>query len=253
MQQPLPTIVAHLDSLLRVKEVPDDDRALNGLQVDGGQAAVGQVAVAVDACYASIDAAAGLGADLLIVHHGLFWGGLEPITGRHGRRVRRLLDAGLSLYSAHNPLDLHPELGNNTVLARDLDLSALEPFGMWRGVHVGCGGSVTTTRADLAQRLQGLLGVEPHVIATGPDQVRRVAVVTGAGSSTLAEARDGGYDTLITGEAPHHAYLDAEEWGLNLILAGHYATETVGVQALGRHLEGQFGLPWQFLDHPTGL
>ena len=249
----LSTVVAHLDAILRIREIPDDARALNGLQVDGGGDDVSRVAVAVDACQASIDSAAMAGADLLIVHHGLFWGGLEPLTGRHGRRVRRLMGAGLSLYGAHNPLDLHPELGNNALLARDLGLAALEPFGVWLGVQVGFGGALSTTRAELARRIAARVGTTPQVIATGPEQVRRVAVVTGAGSSTLREARDAGYDTLVTGEAPHHAYFDAEEWGLNLMLAGHYATETIGVRALGQHLEVQFGLPWQFIDHPTAL
>ena len=246
-------LVDHLDRLLNVHEVPDDDRALNGLQVDAGKAEVDRVAVAVDACLATIDAAARAGAGILIVHHGLFWGGLEPLTGRHGRRVRNLVGSGVSLYAAHNPLDLHPELGNNAVLARDLGIKSIVPFGSWKGVHVGCGGSLEVGRDELANRLAERLGARPQVIATGPEAVRRVAVITGAGSSTLAEARNAGYDTLVTGEAPHHAFLDAEEWGLNLVLAGHYATETVGVQAVARHLEQQFGLPWEFIDHPSGL
>ncbi|MEX0692232.1 MAG: Nif3-like dinuclear metal center hexameric protein [Gemmatimonadales bacterium] len=246
-------LVAALDVQLRVVDVPDHPNALNGLQVDAGRQAVSKVAVAVDACLATIEAAAKSGAEVLIVHHGLFWGGAQPITGRHGLRLRRLIESGISLYSAHLPLDLHPELGNNAILARELGLTDLTPFGTFEGNRIGFGGAADVTLVELANCLTRAVGATPRVIATGPERVRRVAVVTGGGSSCLKEAVDEGYDTLVTGEAPHHAYFDAEEWQTNLVLGGHYATETIGVKALGRHIETQFGVPWVFLDHPTGL
>ena len=249
----LTDIVRYLDSTLDVREVPDSARAVNGLQLETGTDEVVRVAAAVDACQAAIDGAVAANADLLLVHHGLFWNGLEPLTGRHGRRVRAALAGGLSIYGAHIPLDLHPRFGNNAVLARDLHLTAVQPFGMHEGVAIGCAGQLDMPREELAQRLESLVGARPHVVATGPERVRRVGIVTGAGSSALGEAADRGLDTLITGEAPHHAYFDAEEAGLNLILGGHYATETVGVKALAAHLAERFGVEWVFIDHPTGL
>ncbi|HEX9730334.1 MAG TPA: Nif3-like dinuclear metal center hexameric protein [Gemmatimonadales bacterium] len=245
-------LVSYLDQFLRVSELPDDPRALNGLQVESGRP-VRRLAAAVDACQVVIDRAAAVGANMLLVHHGLFWGGVEPLTGRHGRRVRALVEAEMALYSAHIPLDCHPEVGNNAVLAAELGVREPRPFGAYDGIAIGVAGSLNLPLNELADRLEGRLGQAPVVIGAGPTTAGVVAIVTGAGSEFLREARDSGVDTLITGEAPHHAYLDAEEWGINLVLGGHYATETVGVQALARHLEQRYGLPWEFLDHPTGL
>lgn len=242
----------YLGDYLRIAVTPDNPRALNGLQV-ANTGSVSRIAAAVDACQATIDQAAERGADLLLVHHGLFWGGLEPLTGRHGRRVRRLIEADVALYAAHLPLDCHPDVGNNAVLARDLGLADLEPFGTYEGIEVGWAGRWTGALDDLTGRIAERLGVRPRVIAKGPERVARVGIVTGGASGLLREARDAGIDTFLTGEGPHHTFFDAEEWGLNVIYAGHYATETVGVQALAAHLEQEFGLPWEFIDHPTGL
>ena len=249
---PLTTLTEYLDNYLNVAGVADDRRALNGLQVENS-GSVARVAAAVDACQAAIDGAAAVGADFLLVHHGLFWAGLEPIVGRHARRVRALLEHDIALYGAHIPLDCHPDVGNNAVLARDLGLRNAEWIGDYDGVSICVAGDLETTRDALVVRLAERLHTTPHVVATGPDAVRRVAIVTGAGSSMLAAAREAGVDTFITGEGPHHVYFDAEESGMNLILAGHYATETVGVQELARHLEEKFGLSWSFIDHPTGM
>jgi dinuclear metal center YbgI/SA1388 family protein len=225
---------------------------VNGLQVEG-TGEVARVMGAIDACQASIEAAAAWRADLLLVHHGLFWGGLLPIRGRLGRRVRTLITNGVALYSAHLPLDCHPEVGNSAVLARDLGIRSPAPFGWYEGVEIGVTGAMEVSMGELAGRIARTLGVEPHVIAKGPEWVSRVAVVTGAASSLLGEARDRGIDTFVTGEGPHHTFFDAEEWGLNLVYAGHYATETVGIQALGRHLRDRFAVEFEFFDHPTGL
>jgi len=254
MAATLEELTRHLDGYLHIAELPDDRRALNGLQLENS-GRVTRILGAVDACQATIDAAAERHADLLLVHHGLFWGGLQAAVGRHGRRLRALISHDIALYSAHLPLDRHPEVGNNAVLARALGVEALEPFGRADGEReIGWAGPLELPLAELVGRIERRLGVPPlRVVATGPDPLRRVAVVTGAGSGLLAEARDRGIDTLVTGEGPHHAYFDAEEWGLNLILAGHYASETVGVQALGAHLAERFGLPFEFFDHPTGL
>jgi dinuclear metal center YbgI/SA1388 family protein len=248
----LSEVVTYLDDYLRVGEVPDASYALNGLQVEN-RGTVGRVAAAVDACQATIDAAADQSAGLLLVHHGLFWSGLEPLTGRHARRVRRLLEGDVALYAAHLPLDVHPEVGNNAVLARSLGLEDLSRFGDYRGEAIGVLGSADLSVSQLVGRLQEILGVDPHVIAAGPDRVARVGVITGGAGDMIRQAKDAGADTFLSGEGTHHTHFDAEEWGLNVIYAGHYATETVGVKALAQHLQNRFGLPWQFVDHPTGL
>jgi len=248
----LAEVTAYLDGYLRIRDVEDSRNAMNGLQVEN-DGTVSRLAVAVDACQATIDRAVERGANLLLVHHGLFWGGLEPVVGRHARRLRALLQHNLALYSAHIPLDLHPEVGNNAVLARRLGITAPSFFGDYLGQELGVVGELPTTREDLGARVEQLLGVEPHVIATGPSEVKRVAVISGGGGGMIAEAARAGADTYVTGEGTHHTYFDAEELGVNVIYAGHYATETLGVQALAEHVEHRFGLPWEFLDHPTGL
>ena len=248
----LKELVDYLDAYLRISEIGDYPEAINGLQVENS-GSVARLAVAVDACQAVIDRASVLGADLLLVHHGLFWRGLEPLTGRHGLRVRKLVQSDTALYSAHLPLDLHPDVGNNAVLARMLRLRGVEPFAETKGQAIGLSGQLSLSLRDFTARVSSSLGVEPRVIAAGPDRVDRVGVVTGGGGSFIERARDAGLDTYLTGEGAHHTYFDAEEWGLNVVYAGHYATETVGVKALAEHIEARFSLPWDFIDHPTGM
>ncbi|UCD24039.1 MAG: Nif3-like dinuclear metal center hexameric protein, partial [Gemmatimonadota bacterium] len=237
---------------LRTSEISDYAEAVNGLQVENS-GSVTRLAVAVDACQAVIDRAVDIGADLLLVHHGLFWRGLEPLSGRHGRRIRKLVRSDIAVYSSHLPLDVHPEVGNNVVLARMLGLEPTEPFAEAHGQHIGLSGYLSLSLHDFTALVTSCLGVEPMVIAGGPQRVTRVGVVAGAGGSFIEQARDIGLDTYLTGEGSHHTYFDAEEWGLNLIYAGHYATETVGVKALAGHIEEVFGLPWDFIEHPTGM
>ena len=248
----LTALVSYLDGYLRVAEVPDAPHAVNGLQV-ANTGAVSRVAAAVDLCEATVRMAAEQGADLLLVHHGLFWGGLQPLTGRAHRRVAGLIAKNVALYSAHLPLDLHPEVGNNAVLARQLGVSLRGEFGEEYGVRIGVWGEVDVTRDALERQLAALTGSAPRLMAFGPDRVRRVGVVTGAAGSMIAQAVAAGLDTFVTGEGPHHTFFDAEELKVNVFYAGHYATETVGVKALAEHLHERFQLPWTFLDHPTGL
>lgn len=252
MPTELAAVTSYLDTYLRIREIPDAPNALNGMQVENS-GTVARVAAAVDACQATIDAAADRGANLLLVHHGLFWAGLEPVTGRHARRLRRLLTSDIALYAAHVPLDCHPEVGNNVVLARMLGLESLSRFGDYHGTAIGIAGRLDVPRQELVERLRACLGVEPHLIAAGPESVQRVGIITGGGGGEIRQARDAGVDTYVTGEGAHHTHFDAEEWSLNVVYAGHYATETVGVKALAGHLEQRFGLPWEFIDHPTGL
>jgi dinuclear metal center YbgI/SA1388 family protein len=245
-------LAAYLDDYLAIRDIADYPDAYNGLQVEGRER-VERVALAVDACAATIEGAAAAHADLLLVHHGLFWGAKAPITGPRYRRLAGLIRNGIALYSCHLPLDAHPEVGNNHVLARALGLQIGGCFGEPGGAPFGVWAEAEVTRDELVRRLAETLGTEPRTIAAGPTALRRIAVVSGGAGDWVGLARDAGCDTLVTGEGPHHTFFAAEELGVNLIYAGHYATETVGVRALGEHLRAQFGLETRFLDHPTGL
>lgn len=249
---PLVEICRYLDGYLRTADVPDYPNAHNGLQVAGGRE-VRRIAVAVDAAQATIDAAVDGGADLLIVHHGLFWDGDPRITDRRYRRIKRLLDSGVALYSAHLPLDVHPEVGNNVVLAREVGIEIDGSCGEYRGAPVGVIGTLRLRREALVARLDELLGGPVRCIPGGPEVTERVAVITGGAAGEVSAARAAGADTFITGEGAHHNFFDASEGGINLLLGGHYATETWGVRALAEHLREKFGLSWTFIDHPTGL
>lgn len=245
-------LASYLDRYLQVREVPDSDYALNGLQVENS-GRLSRILCAVDACDATIAAAAARRADFVVVHHGLFWNGLQPITGRLGRKIRTLVAHDIALYAVHVPLDCHPEVGNNAVLAAELGLEGIRPFGRYKGIEIGCMGGLDLPLDDLVERIRNRLGTTPKVIAKGSARTKQAAIVTGGAAELIGEAHERGIDTFITGEGPHHSFHDAEEWGINVIYAGHYATETVGVQALGEHLRDRFGLPFEFFDHPTGL
>lgn len=249
---PLADISAFLDDYLAVRDVPDYPHALNGLQVEGPER-VSRIAAAVDASEAVI-ARVQDWADLLLVHHGLFWGGLQPLTGPHFRRVRLLVESRTALYGAHLPLDRHPEVGNAAVLARKLGLGGLRPFGDYRGSAVGWRGirNEVTVR-ELRDSLASLTGGPVRTLTGGPDRVSSVGVVTGAGASALHDAAAAGVDVLVTGEAQHHHAIEAAELGVTVLLGGHYATEVWGVRALAAVLEGRFGVRGRFVDSPTGL
>ena len=250
----LSELTRYLDDYLRLgDEVADPPEAMNGLQVESGKDEVTRIATAVDACEATIRMAAEQRADLLLVHHGLFWGGPRPLVGPAYARVAGLIKGGVALYSAHLPLDRHPEVGNNAVLARLLDITPRGEFGSYHGAPIGVWGDVDLPRDELARKLGAVLGAAPRLLPFGPERARRVGIVTGAGGSLIPQAAAAGLDTYITGEGQHWTYFDAEELGVNVFYAGHYATETVGVKALAEHVSRKFSLPWVFLDHPTGL
>lgn len=250
----LPDLVGYLDDYLAVQEIPDYPNAFNGLQVEG-KPEIRRVMTAVDVSVASVEAAAEWGADLLIVHHGLFWGGLQPIVGRHRRRLRPLLCEGISLYSVHLPLDVHIEVGNNAQLARALGWEPAERFGDYQGTPIGVVCEPQMPVQAVVARLETILRTQVKAFLFGGATAQRVGIITGSAGQTrfLMEAHRLGIDTLITGEGAHHTYLDAEELGVNLLYAGHYATETMGVRALGEHLHRVFQLEHRFFDHPTGL
>jgi dinuclear metal center YbgI/SA1388 family protein len=251
-QVELESVIGFLDTLLGVEGFPDYKGAVNGLQV-AGPGPVRQVAVAVDAAEYTVEAAVESGADLLVVHHGLFWGGAAPVTGRTYRRLSALIRGEVAVYSAHLPLDAHPEVGNCAELARALALEPEERFGQYEGRDIGFAVRLDESRAELQERVAQLLGGPVQLLAGGPDRVQRMGIVTGGGGSFIPAAAQAGLDTLLTGESSHHGYVDAREFGVNVLLGGHYRTETWGVKALGRVLAAEFGLPWEFLDHPSGL
>jgi len=245
-------IVARLDALLDVEEV--EDSSSNGLQVEGVET-VTRVALATDAAMATFARAIDLGCEMLLVHHGIIWGGIERVTGATRRRLELLLSSGLNLYAAHLPLDLHPELGNNAVLARIAGLVDTAPFGRYRGRLIGVRGTLPEPipAADLAERWRAEIGGEPRILPFGPDRVRTVGVVSGGGGSIIGEAVSSGLDCFATGEAEHVLHHEALEGGVSVICLGHYASETVGVRAVGEELERRFGVETVFVDEPTGL
>ena len=246
-------IVEYLDDYLDVRGVPDYPGAWNGLQVHC-RSPIETVRVATDACQVTIDEAARDGAQLLIVHHGLFWTDPLPITGRAYRRLKSLMDADMALYSVHLPLDIHPEIGNNVLLARALDLTTEGTFGRWSELEgMGVWAAADAPLAEIVSRVETACGGVPFVIRGGPEHVRRVGVATGGAAALMEQAHEEGLDTLVTGEGNHHTYHQAMEIGLNVVYGGHYATETFGVRALGERLADRYGLESRFLDHPTGL
>jgi dinuclear metal center YbgI/SA1388 family protein len=248
----LAAIVKHCDRLLRARDITDYDGAVNGLQVENS-GAVTRIAAAVDAGLATVRLAIAAKADLLIVHHGLFWSPSHPWTGRKYELLRLLLDHNLAVYSSHLPLDAHPRLGNNALLCAALGLKNLRPFFLSHGQCIGFQSRTKILRNDLAQRLHRATAVKPLLIPGGKTVCERIGVVTGGAGNELKRAAEEGVDTFITGEGSHWTFGVAEELGLNMFYGGHYATETFGVKALVAHLSKRFRVPWSFLDHPTGL
>ena len=256
-------MVEYLDGYLGVVDHPDYPNAVNGLQLDAARSFptrderrdIERIAVSVDVSSETIARADEERADLLIVHHGLFWDGLKPIAGAFARRVRGLLDAEISLYSCHLPLDAHVEVGNCILLAKGLGIDPQGRFGTYDGRAIGWWGLLPepVSPDELALSLERTVGSAPKRVGDEAGWVRRVGVVTGSGSAFLGEAAALGLEVLVTGEAGHHDALEARELGIHLLLGGHYATETFGVRALGAHVEERFGIPWIFIDAPTGF
>ncbi|MFB6116916.1 Nif3-like dinuclear metal center hexameric protein [Halosegnis sp.] len=246
-----------LNGLLAVDEWRGADYAVNGLQVGPETATIETAAFAVDGVEATAVAAADAGADVFVVHHGISWGGIDRVTGAEYDRVQALVKNDLALYAAHLPLDAHPEYGNAALLCAELGLTVTEPFGREGPGHVGQRARTTDrepyTTAGLRDALADLEGGgDVQVLDFGPDRIKDVAVLTGAGTDWLSEARAKGVDALITGEGKQPAYHEAREAGVSVFLAGHYATETFGVRALRELVDG-WGLETTYLPHPTGL
>jgi dinuclear metal center YbgI/SA1388 family protein len=248
----LAELVAFLDRELQVASISDYPGAWNGLQLaNDGQ--VDRIIAAVDASLPVMVAAGLGGSGLLLVHHGLFWQGAQPITGGFYRKLKTAMADGLAVYSSHLPLDVHFEWGNNQLLARAIGMVDPQPFFEHQGLCLGVRGSWIGTRSDLAERLRCVVGGAVHVCPGGSETVTTVGVITGAAGREVAKIAALGVDAFVTGEGPHWSYLLAEELGINVFYAGHYATETLGVQVLAQALAKEFQLPWTFIDRPTGL
>lgn len=246
-------IAAYCDRLLRTSEILDWEGAVNGLQVGNGGRGVTRIAAAVDASLATVRLAMDAGADLLLVHHGLFWSPSHPWTGRKYELIQALVESRLAVYSSHLPLDLHPKLGNNAGLCRALGLRGGKPFFREKGSDIGLRVGVAIDRGELVARMTRVLGRAPILLPGGPMKCRRIGVVTGGAGAEVRKAVREGVDTFITGEGPHWTYALAEELGVNVLYGGHYATETFGVKSLAAHLSRRYRVPWSFIDHPTGL
>ena len=254
----LSDIATYLDTVLRVRETSDYPPALNGVQVQHRGPVVG-VAAAVDTSMRTIRGAVAEGANLLLVHHGIFWGGLQPLTGPLYSRTRLLFEHDVALYSAHLPLDAHEAFGNSRLLAHGLGLTPSAGFARFESVDCGVRGEADVATEELLERVRAFSrshGGSARSSAMSPARrTHRWAICSGAGANagTIREAVSLGVDTLLVGEGPHWTAVDAEERGIVVIYAGHYATETLGVRALAEHVSAKFDLPWVFVPAPTGL
>lgn len=250
----LAELVSHLDTELRLAEIADYSNALNGLQLENHHGQVTKIVAAVDATLPVMRKAVAMGADLLVVHHGMFWTGLQPWTGPVFQKLQLCHDSGLAVYSAHLPLDVHPVLGNNAQIARALGLTPSGGFLEYKGSAIGVTAEHALSLDEVTMRFKTALGGSPvHVCSAGPQTTKKIGISSGGSGSEIAAAAKAGIDTFITGEGPHWSYTLAEELGINVLYGGHYATETFGVKALAAHVEAKFGIPWVFVDHPTGL
>ncbi len=245
-----------LDKRLEL-EAYSKDISLNGLQVSASEKEIKKAAFAVDACLESIRRAAQSGADILIVHHGFFWGAPLAITGAHYKRVKALLGADIALYAAHIPLDANPEIGHNACIARVIGLepSSIKPFGEWRGMVIGAMGSFPQeeTLDSVIAKLFPNGENAAHILPFGPQKIKTAGIVSGGGGSDLAQAIDAGLDLFITGEIGHEQYHAALEAGISVIAGGHYQTEVFGLKALAKEIAINFNIETFFIDVPTGL
>jgi len=246
-------IVAFCDQRSRRTEVKDFDGAHNGLQIENN-GTVTRIGAAVDAGRRPFEAAVAAGIDFLICHHGMFWTPPVPLTGANHRKVKTALDGNLAVYGAHLPLDCHPEIGNNALLAQALGLKKIDTFLNYEGndiatVAQGPAGG----RAELSEKLLALFPETYQAIEYGSEQPKRIGILTGSGQSVVPRLLENGVDTLVTGELRQHHFNMAQELGLNLYPCGHYATEVFGVKALAAEAAAKFQLEWQFIEQPCRL
>jgi len=248
----LSEIVKYTNDFLRIREIGDWDNALNGLQIENS-GGVTKIGASVDVSTRVLKAAAKQDVDLLLVHHGLFWSGLQPVTGVLRRQLELAFENNIALYSAHLPLDLHAQVGNNAQLAAALGFKSDQPFFEEKGQLIGVKTRASLPRDELDRKLQKALSGPVKAFMFGPKKTGTIGIITGGAGSEIYRVAQERIDTFITGEAPHWAAVAADELGMNLLLGGHYATEVFGVKALTAHLSKRFKIPWAFIDCPTGL
>jgi dinuclear metal center YbgI/SA1388 family protein len=244
-------LVGYLDEYLEIAAI--EDESPNGLQVQGS-ARVSKLAYAVDASVQTIQAAARSKAEMLVVHHGLFWGRHQQIVGSLYKRVALLIKNGLSLYTVHLPLDCHPEVGNNVELARLFGWDIVGRFAEFNKTPIGtlARPQAPLRRDALRKIVENALDSPADLLPFGPAEVRLIGVISGGAAKYAEEAKRRGCDALVTGESSHSAYHLARDAGINLVYGGHYTTETVGLEALSRHVKKKFGIPGRFISAPTG-
>jgi dinuclear metal center YbgI/SA1388 family protein len=251
-------LAKYMDQLLETAACPDYPGAMNGLQITSRKP-IKAIAAAVDFSTRTMEGTLASGANLLLVHHGMFWSGPERLVDAAYRRIRFLIEHDIAVYSSHLPLDRHPTMGNNVLLAKELGLQPSASFAKHAEIFIGVSGTSdveTKVLADRARAFASNCGGEVRTTAINAGQrTKRWAICTGAGASaeTIREAVDMNVDTMIVGEGPHWTAVSADDLGLTIIYAGHYATETLGVRALAQHLGEKFKLPWSFIEAPTGL
>lgn len=248
----LKEIESYCNKLLRIHEFADWTEAQNGLQVENsGQ--VNKIVAAVDVSCRTVRMAVERKASLMMVHHGLFWGGIRPWVGKRYELIRDLIKHDIALFSCHLPLDAHPTLGNNAQLAQVLGLSQIEPFMEMKGQFIGYKGVLKIRREELKSLFEKVLGSSCVVLGCGPEQCEKIGIVSGGAGEEVTDAFYEGVDTYITGEGPHWTWTTAQELGINVLYGGHYMTERFGIRALATHVAEHFNIPWEFMDDPSGL
>lgn len=246
---------AYFRELLPLEEFARIDPSKNGIQVDRSQTPLEKVAFTVDAAMEPFRKAAEWGAGAVVVHHGLFWGHEQTVTGTHYDRLKFLMERDIGLYACHLPLDAHLEVGNNAVMAEQLGLTAIEPFGEFKGLPIGVKGTLREplTPDEVAATLFGTVDVPIRILPFGKPNIRTVGLISGGAPKEVAAAVSEGLDLFITGDALHTVYHNCLESEINVMFAGHYATETWGVRKLSEKLRQEKDVDTRFIDVPTGL
>jgi len=241
----LEKIVQYCDERVKRTSISDFKGSVNGLQI-ANNGVVKKVGAAVDAGLIPFKEAAERGIDLLIVHHGLFWVPPTPLTGVNYEKVKLLMDENIAVYSSHLPLDAHPEIGNNVLLAKALGLEVERTCFPYEGTDLGVIATGCKSRDQLHDKINEVLGIM-DAIEFGSNKPEKIAILTGSGASVVDQLLKEGVDTLITGELRQHHFNMAQELKLNLYPCGHYTTETFGVKALAQEISEKFGIPWEFI------
>ena len=242
-------IVGFLDDYLKIKSIPDYPNAYNGLQA-GEDIEIKTVAAAVDADIDSIKEAIEKNVDLLIVHHGLFWQGVEPLTGSWREKCNLILESGICIYSSHIPLDIHPEVGNSALLAKALNLKNIKACHPWKGVNLAIKGNLNNSGQGLTQKLQSLLGKKPTALLHGEEIIDELYIITGGAGGELANLFKTGAKNFLTGEGSHWNTVYAKENKMNLFLAWHYLNETFGIKEVTNLISRRYKLKTKQISHP---